>query len=80
MVDRTSGRSAPAATFKVVERGPNRMVWHGVEIPADWVDARIVFALETTSAGGTTLLFRHEGWRQESEFMNGWSTTGRPTS
>jgi hypothetical protein len=24
--------------------------------------------------GGTTLLFSHEGWREENEFMNGCST------
>ena len=32
------------------------------------------FALNSRCDGGTTLLFSHEGWKQENEFMNGCST------
>jgi uncharacterized protein YndB with AHSA1/START domain len=64
----------PAATFEVVERGPERIVWRCLDGPHDWIDTRITFALTPTADGGTTLLFSHEGWKQETEFMNGCST------
>jgi uncharacterized protein YndB with AHSA1/START domain len=63
-----------AATFEVVERGPEQIVWRCVAGPNDWIDTRITFALRPRTDGGTTLLFSHQGWRQESEFMNGCST------
>jgi uncharacterized protein YndB with AHSA1/START domain len=63
----------PAATFEVVEDSPEQIVWRCVSGPADWMDTRITFALKP-SAGGTTLLFSHEGWQRENEFMNGCST------
>ena len=31
---------------------------------------RITYALKPRDDGGTTLLFSHEGWQQENEFMN----------
>jgi hypothetical protein len=31
-------------------------------------------ALKPTANGGTTLLFSHEGWKKETEFMSGCST------
>jgi len=64
----------PAATFEVVERGPGQIVWRCVDGPRDWIDTRISYALKRRDDGGTTLLFSHEGWRQENEFMNGCST------
>lgn len=64
----------PAATFEVLERGLEQIVWRCVDGPRDWIDTRITFALEPTANGGTTLLFSHEGWRQENDFMNGCST------
>jgi uncharacterized protein YndB with AHSA1/START domain len=63
----------PAATFEVVEDSPEQIVWRCVSGPADWMDTRITFTLKP-SAGGTTLLFSHEGWQRENEFMNGCST------
>jgi uncharacterized protein YndB with AHSA1/START domain len=80
--DRVGGRLSvhfrdsvdPAATFEVVERAPEQIVWRCVAGPADWIDTRIIFALKPRDDGGTTLLFSHEGWRQENEFMNGCST------
>jgi uncharacterized protein YndB with AHSA1/START domain len=63
----------PAARFEVVEDSPEQIVWRCVSGPADWIDTRITFALKP-SAGGTTLLFSHEGWQRENEFMNGCST------
>jgi uncharacterized protein YndB with AHSA1/START domain len=64
----------PAAVFEVLERTPQRVVWRTVEGPADWIDTRITFAFHPRDDGGTTLLFRHEGWQRENEFMNGCST------
>jgi uncharacterized protein YndB with AHSA1/START domain len=64
----------PAATFEVVELSPGQIVWRCVDGPSDWLDTQITYALEPRDDGGTTLLFSHEGWQQESEFMNGCST------
>ena len=66
--------AGPAAAFEVVERSPQRIIWCCVRGPDDWVDTRIVYALNPRDDGGTTLLFSHEGWQQENEFMNGCST------
>ena len=63
-----------AATFEVEERSPERIVWRCVDGPHDWIDTRITYALKPRDNGGTTLLFSHEGWQQENEFMNGCST------
>jgi uncharacterized protein YndB with AHSA1/START domain len=63
-----------AAVFEVLDRSPQRIVWRTVEGPSDWLDTRITFALDPRDDGGTTLLFSHEGWREENEFMNGCST------
>jgi uncharacterized protein YndB with AHSA1/START domain len=63
-----------AAVFEVLEREPRRIAWRCVEGPEDWLDTRIVFTLEPRADGGTTLLFAHEGWREENELMHGCST------
>jgi uncharacterized protein YndB with AHSA1/START domain len=63
-----------AAVFEVVERRPEQIVWRCVAGPQDWIDTRITFALQPRTDGGTTLLFSHEGWQRENEFMNGCST------
>ena len=65
---------SPAATFEVVERAAGRIVWRCVEGPNDWIDTRVVYTLRPRDDGGTTLLFTHEGWQHENEFMNGCST------
>ena len=66
--------AAPAATFEVVESNPGQIVWRCVNGPQDWIDTRIRFVLKPREDAGTTLLFSHEGWKQENEFMNGCST------
>jgi uncharacterized protein YndB with AHSA1/START domain len=63
-----------AAVFKILERSPERILWRCLEGPSDWIETRITFALTPRADGGTTLLFGHEGWQQENEFMNGCST------
>jgi uncharacterized protein YndB with AHSA1/START domain len=64
----------PAATFEVVKSSPEKIVWLCVDGPPDWIETRITYALKPRDDGGTTLLFGHEGWQQENEFMNGCST------
>jgi uncharacterized protein YndB with AHSA1/START domain len=64
----------PAATFEVAQRDPEQIVWRCVAGPDDWIDTRVIFALKPRGDGGTTLLFCHEGWQQENEFMSGCST------
>lgn len=64
----------PAATFEVVERPPgtSRLALRrgppGLDRDPHQVRA------EVKGNGGSTLLFSHEGWRRETEFMNGWAT------
>ncbi len=69
-----SNPDRPAAVFEVLERAPQRSFWRCVEGPQDWLETSIAFALTPRADGGTTLLFSHEGWREENEFMNGCST------
>jgi uncharacterized protein YndB with AHSA1/START domain len=63
-----------AAVFEVLELTPQRIVWRCVEGPEDWRNTRITFALKPRDGGTTTLVFSHEGWKHENEFMNGCST------
>jgi hypothetical protein len=69
-----SDPACAAATFEVVERNPEQIVWRCVDGPNDWIDTRITFALKASADGGSTLLFSHEGWKEENDFMNGCST------
>ena len=59
---------------EVIAREPQRVAWRVVEGPQSWLDTRINFELAPREDGGTTLLFSHAGWREESEFMHGCST------
>jgi uncharacterized protein YndB with AHSA1/START domain len=69
-----SDADSPAAVFEVLERTPQRIAWRCVEGPSDWLGTHITFALNPRDDGGTTLLFSHEGWTGENEFMSGCST------
>jgi uncharacterized protein YndB with AHSA1/START domain len=64
----------PAAVMRVVEKTSEQVAWLCVEGPADWIDTEIRFALRARDDGGTTLLFSHAGWKNESEFMGNCST------
>jgi uncharacterized protein YndB with AHSA1/START domain len=64
----------PAAIFEVIERGPRQVLWRCAYGPGDWVDTRLSFAVKPRADGGTTLLFSHEGWKEEDEFMSGCSS------
>jgi uncharacterized protein YndB with AHSA1/START domain len=69
-----SDAGQPAATFEVIELSPEQIVWRCVGGPHDWIDTRITFTPKPRPDGGTTLLFSHEGWNRENEFMSGCST------
>jgi uncharacterized protein YndB with AHSA1/START domain len=63
-----------AAVFEILEQDPDRVVWRVVDGPQDWLDTTIDFTFVPRSNGGTTLLFHHEGWAKESEFMGNCTT------
>lgn len=63
-----------AATFEIVERTPETVVWRCVGGPHDWIDTRITFTFEPRPDGGTTLRFNHESWQEETDLMCGCST------
>ena len=68
------GGDSPAAVMEVIESAPGSVVWRCVDGPGEWLETRVNFALEARADGGTTLLFRHEGWADETEFMAGCTT------
>ena len=60
--------------MKVLEREPGRHVlWEVVGGPGDWIGTKVRFDLRQ-DGDFTTALFRHEGWREPSEFMHACST------
>lgn len=63
-----------AFTCEVLEREPRRVAWRVTGGPDSWLDTRITYTLTPRADGGTTMLFSHAGWREESEFMHGCST------
>jgi uncharacterized protein YndB with AHSA1/START domain len=65
---------SPSATFEIMERTPDQIVWRCLNGPSDWIGTLITFKLNPRADGGTTLLFSHSGWQQENEFMHGCST------
>lgn len=63
------GGPEAAVVVKVVEDTPDRIAWHIVDGPPDWLDTDITFTFRPTDSGGTTLLFCHTRWRDPGEFM-----------
>ncbi len=60
--------------MKVVETDPaGRVVWQVVDGPADWIGNKVRFELKQEGEQ-TTLLFKHQGWQEQSEFMHHCST------
>lgn len=62
------GGTDPAAVVEVAEDTPERIVWHVVDGPEDWIGTDVSFAFRP-DGDGTTLLFGHTGWRDAGEFM-----------
>ncbi len=68
------GGDKPAAVMEMVESNAEGIAWRCLDGPGEWIDTRVSFTLEPRADGGTTLLFRHEGWAEETEFMGGCTT------
>ena len=59
---------------KVVEFDPGRrVVWQVVGGPEDWIDSKVSFELRSEGEQ-TIVLFKHQGWSEQSEFMHHCST------
>lgn len=60
--------------MKVLELAPGkRVAWQVVEGPDDWVGTKVKFELEQEGKQAT-VRFKHEGWKQATEFMHHCST------
>ena len=66
------GKGGP--DFQVLElTQPTRVRWKCVSGPEDWIDTNIHFDISHQD-GETVLLFKHCGWREETEFLHHCST------
>jgi len=60
--------------MKVLDIQPGKLVrWEVVDGPEEWIGTHVQFELEQVD-GYTIVLFRHEGWREQVEFMSHCST------
>jgi uncharacterized protein YndB with AHSA1/START domain len=60
--------------MKVLELDPGkRVVWQVVNGPQDWIGSKVSFDLKQEGEQ-TTVLFKHAGWKEQSEFMHHCST------
>jgi uncharacterized protein YndB with AHSA1/START domain len=60
--------------MKVLELDPGRRIaWQVVDGPKDWIGSKVNFDLKQDGEQ-TTVLFKHEGWKEQSEFMHHCST------
>jgi uncharacterized protein YndB with AHSA1/START domain len=60
--------------MKVLELDADRrVVWQVVDGPADWIGSKVSFELKQEGEQAT-LLFEHQGWKEQSEFMHHCST------
>ena len=83
--ERTTGDTDPGGVLefrfgpggfdmRVAELDPGRLVrWDVVDGPAEWIGTSIRWELRQ-DGDWTIVLFRHEGWREEVEFMHHCST------
>lgn len=55
--------------MKVLESTPEkRVVWEVIEGPEDWVGTKVIWDL-APEGKGTTIRFKHAGWREQVDFM-----------
>lgn len=60
--------------MKVVESRPNeRVKWHCIGGPAEWIGTEVTFQLQAKQ-GQTFVLFTHSNWKEPVEFMHHCST------
>jgi uncharacterized protein YndB with AHSA1/START domain len=62
-----------SAEMKVVEDGPERVVWDCTGGPEEWVGTTLTFDLQEAD-GETVVLFTHGGWREPVPFMHHCTT------
>ncbi|GAA2629254.1 SRPBCC domain-containing protein [Actinomadura fulvescens] len=66
--------AAGAFDMKVTELDPGRLVrWEVVAGPPEWVGTTVHWDLRQ-EGDSAIVLFKHEGWREQVEFMNHCST------
>jgi uncharacterized protein YndB with AHSA1/START domain len=60
--------------MKVLELQPaKRVLWQVIDGPADWIGTKVSFDLKQEGEQAT-VLFKHQGWSEQSEFMHHCST------
>jgi uncharacterized protein YndB with AHSA1/START domain len=60
--------------MKVLELDPGgRVLWQVVEGPEEWIGTRVSFDLKQ-EGDFTSVLFKHQGWKEPVEFMHHCST------
>jgi uncharacterized protein YndB with AHSA1/START domain len=60
--------------MKVLELEPDkRVVWQVVDGPNEWIGTEVRWDLSPVGAG-TTIRFKHQGWREPMDFMHHCST------
>jgi uncharacterized protein YndB with AHSA1/START domain len=60
--------------MKVLELAPaRRVVWEVTDGPKEWIGTRVIWDLAAEGAG-TTIRFKHQGWREQVDFMGHCST------
>jgi hypothetical protein len=66
------GGSEPSWVADVVEGTGDRVVWHGIKGPDEWVGTDVTFDLE--QSGDETVLKFTQAWREPVDFMFHFST------
>jgi uncharacterized protein YndB with AHSA1/START domain len=60
--------------MKVLELQPaKRVLWQVIDGPEEWIGTKIAFDLKQKD-DWTTVLFKHQGWKEPVEFMHHCST------
>jgi Activator of Hsp90 ATPase homolog 1-like protein len=60
--------------MKVLDLDPaNHVLWQMADGPGEWIDTKISWDLKQ-EGDWTTILFKHEGWKEPVEFMHHCST------
>jgi uncharacterized protein YndB with AHSA1/START domain len=60
--------------MKVLELQPaKRVLWEVTDGPKEWIGTKVIWEL-TGEGAGTTIRFKHQGWREQVDFMGHCST------
>lgn len=70
----SGGKELGGFDMKVLELQPGKQVlWQVVDGPAEWIGTKISFDLKQ-EGDFAIVLFKHQGWKEPSEFMHHCST------